>query len=179
MDPSIDHLRYPIGTFTAPESCSSAQLDAWISVIEEFPNRLSMMVDELTAAELSWKYRPNGWSILQVIHHCADSHLNAFVRFKLALTEENPIIKPYDEARWAELADSKLSPDLSLTLLNAVHTKWVVLLRSLDDKDFDRTYFHPEHQTSFTLREVAGSYAWHCNHHIAHIQQALNAKGNY
>ena len=132
------------------------------------------MVKDLNDEKLKNKYRPDGWTIKQVVHHCADSHINSFVRFKLALTEDVPAIKPYFEDRWAELSDS-LSNDISdsIQILNSLHNKWVLLLRSLTVEQLHREFFHPETNKKISLKENIGLYAWHCNHHLAHIQLAI------
>lgn len=127
--------------------------------------------------KLALHYRPEGWTIRQVVHHCADSHSNAFTRFKLALTEENPSIKPYKENLWAELPDVTTAPvDWSLKIIANIHKRWVVLLKSMSIADFERTYFHPESNRVWKLFEVLALYAWHCNHHLAHVKQAKKMK---
>ena len=173
-------LKFPIGEFSPPLSITPDHIHEWISDIETFPSRLKELTDDIHKAELSWRYRPGGWTIKQVVHHCADSHMNSIIRFKLALTEEKPEIRPYFEDRWAELPDSH-SEDLSssLLLLTGLHQKWGLLLRSLTMEQQDRVFIHPEHGRHFTLKENIGIYAWHCNHHLAHIEQALKAKGKY
>jgi hypothetical protein len=170
---SLDPLKYPIGKFTKPEVISSENIVHWISAISSFPQRLIHEVSHLNDEQLETQYRPGGWTIRQVIHHCADSHLNSITRFKLALTEEQPTIKPYFEERWAELADCKKMPILpSLKILEGIHERWTVLLKSLKDEDFGRTFIHPEHGTKISIGENIGIYAWHSNHHLAHITMA-------
>jgi hypothetical protein len=139
-----------------------------IDEIERLPGRVRELVAGLTSAQLDTKYR--NWTIRQIVHHLADSHMNALVRFRLTLTEERPTIKPYDETRWAELPDAK-SADvmLSVELLEALHARWVVLLRAMSEADFERTYFHPEYQKEFRLAEALGVYAHHCRHHSGQI----------
>jgi len=169
-----ENLRYPIGVFIAPSRITQRQLEKWISEIEDFPFQISNLTHALTEEQLCWKYRENGWSIRQVVHHCADSHMNSFIRFKLCLTEDLPTIRPYFEDRWAVLedaVDNQIGP--SLELIKALHYKWVLLLRSLSDSQFDRQFLHPESGRTFSLRETVGNYAWHGNHHLAHIRQAL------
>lgn len=179
MIPDID-LRYPVGKFHTPEQITNSDLEGWISDIETFPARLKELTQDLKKEALGWRYRPGGWSIKQVVHHCADSHMNSQIRFKLALTEDTPTIRPYYEDRWAELPDSQ-ADDLtsSLLILTGLHAKWGLLLRSLSTEQFERRFFHPEHQKEFTLWQATGSYAWHCRHHLAHVQQALDGKGMY
>lgn len=168
----IEKLKYPIGKFEKPETISEATLAHWIAEIELFPSKIRKATQDLYNPQLDTPYRPDGWSIRQVVHHCADSHMNSFIRFKLALTEENPAIKPYWEDRWAELADSKTMPiEASIQLLESLHARWVVLLKSLSEADFAKTFVHPEHGKVFSLAENTGIYAWHCNHHLAHITE--------
>lgn len=171
----MKELIHPIGTFKTPETIAASQISDWITEIELFPERLIKLTDGLSDDQLSLKYRPGGWTVRQVVHHCADSHMNSIIRFKLALTEDNPAIKPYLEAKWAEFEDSgKLGIDVSLQLLKALHARWVVLLRSLPMESFNRTYFHPEDGKSYSLGVATAMYAWHSNHHLAHIRLALN-----
>lgn len=164
------HLRYPIGTFKTPDSIQPADLARWIATIADFPRALRKLVSPLTEQQLDTAYRIGGWTVRQVVHHCADSHLNAYVRFKLALTEDNPVIKPYEEARWAELPDSRLPIGASLSLLDGLHERWSMLLSGLDGTQLQRTYTHPEHGKAFPLDEAIGMYAWHCAHHLAHVR---------
>ncbi|MFT4524048.1 MAG: hypothetical protein ACI85F_000189 [Bacteroidia bacterium] len=132
-----------------------------------FPQRLRNFTKNLSVDQLNLTYRPDGWSIKQVVHHCADSHMNSIIRFKLTLTEDDPEIRPYYEGRWAELVDGK-DDDISysLQLINAVHNKWVNLLNSLSAEDMEREFIHPEHGQRFSIAENIGIYAWHCNHHF-------------
>lgn len=173
-------MKYPIGKFEKPTNIGQELIAQWIGDIETFPKRLRVLVEGLSVEELNWNYRPDGWSIKQVVHHCSDSHLNSIIRFKWALTEDTPTIKAYFEDRWAELADSKDDDlTLSLNLIDGLHAKWVRILRSLTADQLERTFFHPESQRHIGLKENIGIYAWHCNHHLAHIEQALAAKGKY
>jgi len=170
---NIEQLKYPIGRFEKPEIITKPDLINWISDISTFPTRLKKEVNHLTEKQLETMYRPDGWTIRQVIHHCADSHMNSLIRFKLSLTEENPIIKPYFEELWAELADSKNMPiEPSIKILEGIHQRWTILLNNLTEKDLKRVFIHPEHGKSFSIEENIGIYAWHCNHHLAHIIQA-------
>lgn len=172
-----DKWRYPIGTFAKPDIFSKEIMMHYIQTIADFPDKLKKEVLHLTEAQLNTPYRFEGWTIRQVVHHCADSHMNAFIRCKLALTENQPVIKPYQEDRWAELTDSKNMPiDPSLIFLDALHTRWVVLLQSLTEEDFERAFVHPEHGKTIQLKENTGMYAWHCNHHLAHITALKKAK---
>ena len=166
----MDDLRYPIGRFTYAGSLTEDDREACIERIAAAPSRLRLAVKGLTDRQLDTAYRPGGWTVRQVAHHVPDSHLNAYVRFRLALTEPNPTIRPYDEAQWAELPDARSAPvDISLTLLDALHVRWTLLLRQLGTNDWARTYFHPEQRRTVVLDEVLGMYAWHGEHHAAHI----------
>lgn len=177
---SLENLKYPIGRFHKPENTSTDMISSWISDVESLPESIEKLIRNLTIEELNLTYRPEGWKIKQVIHHCADSHMNAFIRFKLALTEDLPIIKPYHEDRWAELEDGKDDTITdSLNILKSLHTKWVKLLRTLTNEDLKRVYIHPEHGKRFELIEALGMYAWHCNHHLGHIKKALEYRGRF
>jgi len=163
-------LRYPIGKFAFSGEFTHELRAAWISDIEALPNQLREAVKGLNKDQLDTPYREGGWTVRQVVHHAADSHLNAYVRFKLALTEENPTIKPYFEDRFAELEDGKSAPiDISLSLLDSLHKRWVMLLRSMSESDFQRTFIHPESNKTITLDYSTGLYSWHGRHHTAHI----------
>jgi hypothetical protein len=167
---NLEKLKFPIGTFEKPEVITKEILTLWISDISTFPERLKKEVLHLTDQQLDAPYRSEGWTIRQVVHHCADSHMNSFTRLKLTLTEDRPIVKPYFEERWAELSDSKSFPiDSSLKMLVGIHERWSFLLNNLTDIDLERIYIHPEHGTSFRIDEYIGLYAWHCNHHLAHV----------
>ena len=167
---TLDSLRFPIGKFEAPTVLTQEIIDRYVKDIETFPARLNQAVIGLNDAQLDTPYRPDGWTIRQVVNHCADSHMNSLIRFKLALTEEEPTIKPYYEERWAELADSKTIPIApALSLLEGLHQRWTVLLKSLGSEDLAKTFIHPEHGKRFRLDENIGVYAWHGNHHLAHI----------
>ena len=151
----------------------------WIQTISNFPKLLNELTQNLSTEQKNQTYREGGWTIKQVVHHCADSHMNSLVRFKLALTEDSPTIRPYFEDRWAELIDGK-EDDLSdsLLLLTALHAKWTRLLNDLSEEDLNRNYIHPEHGKSISLLEAIGLYAWHCEHHLAHVKLALAEKIN-
>jgi hypothetical protein len=161
-------LQYPIGRFSFPDSATAEQRQAWIREIARTPQELRAAVAGLSAQQLDTPYRPGGWTVRQVVHHLPDSHMNAFVRFKLALTEDQPTIKPYDEARWAVLADTTLPIAPSLDLLEALHFRWVRLLESMSDRDYERKFVHPE-SGALTLNQWLAQYAWHGRHHVAHI----------
>jgi uncharacterized damage-inducible protein DinB len=171
-------LRYPVGKFDWRAPVSETEYPRLIAEIAEAPNALRTAVAGLSPDQLGTPYRPEGWTVKQVVHHIPDSHLNAYTRFKLALTEEEPTIKPYDEAAWAKLPDSQTVPvDVSLTLLDTLHTRWVALLRSMGAADFARTLRHPEHDRVLTLGQMLGLYAWHGRHHVAHITALRKREG--
>jgi uncharacterized damage-inducible protein DinB len=161
--------RYPIGKFLPVDEMTEAERGAAIEAIAGLPDELRMAIDGLSGDQLDTPYREGGWSVRQVVHHVADSHLNAYTRFKLGLTESEPTIRPYDEARWAELADAKgAEPEVSLKMLEGLHVRWVTTLRSLEAGDFTRTVLHPEIGV-LSLETLLGLYAWHGPHHVAHI----------
>ena len=162
-------LRYPIGPFKFEGTVSNEQRRALIDQIAATPERMRAAVDGLNDEQLDTPYRPEGWTVRQVVHHVPDSHLNSYVRFKLAMTEENPTIKAYDENVWAQLDDARNAPiDISLDLLDSLHRRWVLFLRSLKGKDFERSFQHPE-LGSVTIDKNIALYAWHGRHHVAHI----------
>lgn len=164
-------LRYPIGKFHYEGPLNEEQKQAFLDDIARTPINLRAAVSGLTDAQLDTPYRQGGWTVRQVVHHVPDSHMNSYVRFKLALTEDEPTIKPYAEDRWAELADTKLTPvKVSLTLLDSLHDRWVRLLRSLQPEDWERTFRHPE-LGAMTLEKTLALYAWHGRHHVAHITE--------
>jgi hypothetical protein len=170
-------LRYPIGKFTYEGPPTAKQKQELIRQIEEAPARLRAAVQGLSAAQLDTPYRPEGWTVRQVAHHVPDSHLNAYVRFKLALTEDEPTIKPYAEDRWAKLADTQATPvEVSLALLENLHERWVRLLRSLGEEDWQRTFRHPELGV-MDLEKTLAMYAWHGRHHVAHVMGLRERQG--
>ncbi|REE82021.1 DinB family protein [Lutibacter oceani] len=174
----LEKLKYPIGKLTIPTSITNKTIEEWILVIENFPVKLENLVKNLSDSQLDTVYRENGWTIKQVIHHCADSHINSYIRFKWSLTENTPLIKAYYEDKWAELFDSKSAPiSLSLNQLKALHEKWVFLLKGLSINDLQKEFIHPEGNKSVSLAENIGIYAWHCNHHYAHINNLIVTKG--
>jgi hypothetical protein len=162
-------LQYPIGRFALPESSTAEQRRIWIREIARLSDDLRAAVSSLSKEQLDTPYRPGGWTVRQVVHHVPDSHMNAFIRFKLALTEDQPAIKPYDEARWAVLADAALPVEPSLDLLEALHLRWVGLLESMSERDYQRTFAHPESGV-WRLDQCLAQYAWHGRHHVAHIR---------
>jgi hypothetical protein len=167
----MDDLRYPVGTFEFDKSPTSESREAWIRQIAEAPALLRSAIDGLSDRQMDTPYRPGGWTVRQVVHHVPDSHLNAYCRFKFALTEDNPTIKAYDEAAWANVADTaRTPPEVSLALLDALHSRWVVLLDSMTAADFNRPLQHPE-RGSITLDWMLQLYAWHGRHHAAHVTE--------
>ncbi len=171
------NLRFPIGEFDmAFETTHQARLKR-IQTIRELPAQLTAAVVGLTDKQLDTPYRPEGWTIRQTVHHVADSHINSVIRFKLALTEETPpTIKPYHQELWAELGDSKLPTDVSLNLIAALHTRWVALLESMSEADYNKTFIHP-HTGEWTLEGTLALYAWHSLHHTAHITNLSESEG--
>jgi DinB superfamily len=162
-------LRYPIGRYE-PQPFSGMLKEEWLNDIKFLPQLLENAIINLDEAQIQTPYRDGGWTVQQVVHHVADSHMNAYCRFKLGLTEDNPAIRPYDEKAWALLSDSTKTPvNISLTLLYALHTRWYSLLSDLHSADWERTVFHPEHDKTITLWFLLGMYAWHGKHHTAHI----------
>jgi len=170
-------LRYPVGTFTFKGALSNEQRRAMIDHIAATPEKMRAAVKGLNDQQLDTPYRPEGWTVRQVVHHVPESHLNSYTRFKLAITEDEPTIKPYFEDRWAKLDDALTAPiELSLNLLEALHERWVWFLRSLRDEDFQRTFRHPELGTVSLDKNVA-LYAWHGRHHVAHITSLREREG--
>ena len=173
----MDDLRFPTGTFTLDPDVTTDKRRGWIQRIAEAPALLRSAAAGLTEPQLQTPYRPDGWTVRQVIHHVPESHMNAYVRFKLALTEDNPTVKPYDEAAWAKVADTERTPvDVSLALLDALHRRWVVLLESMGPGDFARRLFHPE-RGQIDLDWMLQLYAWHGHHHTAQITGLRQRKG--
>jgi hypothetical protein len=162
--------RYPIGKFERRDSLTPEERRQCIDQIAAVPQNMRAAVRGLDQKQLDTPYREGGWTLRQVVHHVPDSHMNAYMRVKLALTEDSPTIKPYDEAEWAKLADMRDTPiETSLTLLESLHGRWDKLLRSLKDADFKRTFRHPEHSGTLTIDWLLAMYAWHGRHHTAHI----------
>lgn len=172
-------LRFPIGEFKKPELITKTHIDGWINAIEHLPQSIIAITKDLTEEELNYRYRPDGWSIKQVVHHCADSHMNSIVRFKLTLTEDSPTIRPYFEDRFAKLIDYKEPIDTAISILEGVHKKLTILLNNLNESDLKREYVHPEYGLRYSIEEAIGVYGWHSNHHLAHIKQALKFKAKF
>ena len=171
-------LRYPIGKFGFEAPSTERQQGSWIKEIAETPALLRQAVEGLDAEQLETPYREGGWTVRQVVHHIPDSHLNSYIRFRWALTEKSPIIKAYDEASWADLPDAKGADiNLSLGLLESLHARWVVFLKSLNDDDYKRVFIHPESGKEISLERNLALYAWHGKHHIAHITSLRKRRG--
>jgi uncharacterized damage-inducible protein DinB len=173
----MDDLKYPIGKFVAPAAVPAEDRARLIGELRDAPARLREAVAGLNETQLDTPYRPGGWTVRQVVHHIPDSHLNAYLRFRLALTEDQPAIKPYDEARWAELADARSGPvEVSLGLLTALHARWVALLESLSVGQWTRAYRHPD-MGAVSLDKALALYAWHGRHHVAHVTSLRQRSG--
>lgn len=169
MNDALETLRFPVGRFTMPEARSADGIARQIVTLGELPRVIRAAVDGLDASQLDTQYRDGGWTVRQVVHHVADSHLHAYTRCKFALTEETPTIKPYEEAIWATLPDTALEVAPSLAILDGLHARWVALLESLDGAAWERAYYHPESKLHWPIWKVAALYAWHCRHHVAHV----------
>jgi hypothetical protein len=173
----MNELSYPIGKFKMEEALTMPRRKALIKEIEEAPAAMRSVVRNLSDKQLDTPYRPDGWTVRQVVHHVPDSHLNAYIRFKWALTENEPAIKAYNEKAWAELTEAKTAPvEMSLNLLEAVHARWIALLNHLTEKDFERKLIHPENGP-MTLDRMLCLYAWHGKHHVAHITELRKRQG--
>jgi len=173
---TLEQLKYPIGDFVYGKQYTLGDTKAHIQVLDKFPTRLKALTAKLNEAELATPYRPGGWTVRQVVHHIADSHINMFTRIRFALTEQNPPIKGYDEAAWAELPDHTLPIKPSLLIVEGVHKRMVYLFKSLDKEGLKKTYYHGGYQKSFEIQEVIALYAWHSEHHYQHILQALGRR---
>lgn len=171
----IEHLKYPVGRFSYQPGYNATQRAALMEHIRQLPGLLKERLDNIDPAKLNIPYRPDGWNIKQVVHHVADSHMNAYIRFKLGLTEDTPTIKPYKQAAWANLADTQQTPlAVSLALIEALHLRLLTLLESMTESDWQRTVFHPEYKKELTLEMFLGLYSWHGRHHLAHVDLVLN-----
>jgi hypothetical protein len=173
----LELLKYPTGKLEFQAEYSPLVIAGFIENIEQLPAYLKEILKTVKETDLGYRYRPNGWNIRQIVHHIGDSHMNALIRAKLTLTEENPTIKPYDENKWAALADTN-SADISISIpiIEGVHKRLVLLLKSLDHKEYSRTYYHPESKREFTLAQLLNIYSWHGKHHVGQIKVALNKK---
>lgn len=169
---ALEQLRYPIGYFDYGKRYSIQQTKSNIQIISALPSKFINLLGSWDEAKLDTPYRPDGWTVRQLLHHVADSHMNAYSRYRLAMTEDNPTIRPYNEAAWAELPDAKSAPaELSLQLMKYIHMRWVLLLNSLSETDLERTFYHPGSNYTFTLEESIAHYAWHSEHHYQHAFQ--------
>ena len=175
---ALEYLRYPIGQAKIPTTITEEQINEWIAILEGFPQKLSDLVKELNDEQLDTAYRNGGWTVRQVVHHLADSHHHSYIRFKWTLTEDKPMIKAYIEQRWAELHDAKAAPiQLSLNALASTHAKLVYFLKGLNQDDLEQSFVHPETNDEVPLSKNIGIYAWHSQHHYAHIKNLMQRKG--
>ena len=173
----LEQLKYPIGRFVAPDKVDDEHIQEWIGELAGFPQRFRETVSALNDEQLDTPYRPGGWTLRQVVHHVPDSHMNAYIRFKLAVTESEPEIRPYHEELWAETGEAKLGPvGMSLDLLESLHVRWAAFLRTLTPDQFSRTFFHPASQKLYRLDEVLAFYIWHGNHHLGHLTQTIRER---
>ena len=175
----LDQLKYPIGKPNFKEEVLHHDVEKWILSIKSFPSNLSMVVSDLSDEQLEWKYRPDGWTIRQVIHHCADSHSVALIRFKRALTEDKPSVMGYEEHLFAQQEDYNMDISCSMDLLNGLHKKWVYLIEAVGMEGLKKSYDHLAMKKEWKLSKVLCLYAWHCEHHLAHVHQALESKGSF
>jgi hypothetical protein len=166
----LEKLMYPIGNFKDPLEYNPGDIKRWIREIEDLPGLCRIELEQFSNEMLDESYKPGGWTARQVIHHIADSHMNAYIRFKLTLTEELPTIKPYAEALWAELPDSKAPIEISLDLLEVLHRRFVIVLKSINEEQFNRSYFHPGNNRKYSLKNALALYAWHGKHHLEHVR---------
>ena len=174
----MEDLSYPIGKFQFPRRITSEDLKKWLGEIAGTPRAVREAVAGLSEAQLDTRYRPGGWTVRQVVHHLVDSHINAYIRLRLAQTEETPTIRPYDQDRSAALADSATGPvDVSLDLLETLHRRWVMVVESLSEEEMKRAFFHPELDTNVSIETLLAMYAWHGNHHVAHITRLREREG--
>jgi len=171
----LQQLKYPIGQFIMPEIFDEKQAKIWISEIENLPGQIKKATENLSNEELNQTYRPEGWTLRQVVHHIPDSHMNAYIRFKQAMTEDIPTIRPYYEERWAETEEARGGDiEMSVALLTGLHQRWVAFLKTLKNQDYQRKYIHPAQGKELTLAIMLGTYAWHGKHHLAHITNTIS-----
>lgn len=175
---TLEMKKYPIGEYQTPAEITDVDIDKYVKILQNFPLKLKNLVTSWTDEQLDTQYREGGWRVRQLVNHLADSHMMSYLRFKLALTEHNPTVKTYDEARFAELQDSfsiRIKP--ALNLLRGLHERWVFEIKSLTNRELEHTFYHPEQKTTYTLRESLAFYAWHCEHHLAQIENLKKEKG--
>jgi hypothetical protein len=166
----LEKLKYPIGKFSLPSSYSQEYIADKIEEIATFPEKLKLETINLSNEQLDTPYRPGGWTVRQVIHHCAESHMNCFIRIKWALTENNPVIKAYDEVLWSELPDNlKMPIEPTLTLLDGLHSRLAYIMKNLSENDLEKSFIHPENNSEYKIKQLIALYSWHGNHHLAHI----------
>ncbi len=178
MNENLESLMYPIGRYQRQDGYTPELLKEWITVLKHLPSWMDACIENLDAHQLQTPYREGGWTIQQVVHHVADSHANAYIRLKLALTEDNPTIKPYNENRWALLNDVQDVPvNVSVTMLHTMHIRMVSVMNSMQPTDWERTYFHPEHKRDIPVWEMTAMYAWHSRHHTEHIMRLRERMG--
>ncbi|MDB4926102.1 YfiT family bacillithiol transferase [Mucilaginibacter sp.] len=168
-----EQLKYPIGKFVPPASYTNEDIRGWINDIKELPGKLRQVIITLNETQLDTPYRPGGWTLKQVVHHMADSHMNSLIRFKWALTEDKPVIKAYEQTDWAMLADYRLPVEPSLKMLEGIHQHLVALFESFSEEQWDKYFVHPETGANVTLKRNLGIYAWHGKHHLAHITETI------
>lgn len=167
----LEQQKYPVGKFEKPDSISTDTLENSIRDIATFPSRLKQTLENFREKDLDLQYRHEGWTVRQVVNHCADSHMNALMRVKLSMTEDQPVIKPFLEAEWAELDDSRNFPiEAALQILEGVHKRWAYLLTTLTTDQWQRTFIHPQNNSEISLAESTFLYAWHCRHHLGHVE---------
>ena len=175
---NLENLKYPVGRYQKSNEPTPELLKNSISILKALPSWMDACIENLDAHQLDTPYREGGWTIQQVVHHVADSHMHAYIRLKFALTEHNPTIMPYKEQLWAEMADTKVVPvNVSVTLLHALHRRWVAALEHMQDADWERTYYHPEHDRQIPLWEMTEMYAWHSKHHTENNRQLRERMG--
>ena len=176
MSLQLDHLRYPVGKFVMPEQFTPEQIDHWIADIDHFPMNLKRALEGLSEQHLDVPYRDGGWSIRQIVHHLADSHMNAFLRIRMALTEDNPTVKTYNQDAWGDLVDSRTAPvEWSLLIIEGVHRRWASVLRRVED--WNAAFFHPDLKRSFRIDQALALYQWHSRHHLAQISEIRQHAG--
>jgi uncharacterized protein (DUF1800 family) len=170
---NLESLKYPIGKFSVPEKIDNKERNTFINTLAEFPERLSAVLQDLKETDLNRTYRRGSWAIKQVVHHCADSHIKSVSRFRWALTENQPMIKAYNENLWAQMSDYQAPIEDSIYLIKGLHARWVFMLKNMEPSDYQKTFVHPETMRTITLESNLALYAWHCDHHLAHIHLAL------